>query len=169
MFRTLTAAVVALGLALGGVAATPAEAQSRSGNRDLQRLLGGVATVIILGAAYDHLRDKRKDKSRIETRHARSPQYYEPTRRYDPDHRRNYRRDDRHDSRRDSRIVPAQCLRQVDTRGGTQRFFAARCLERTMANANRLPQQCAIQVPGDRGNRWGYAPRCLRDYGWRRG
>jgi hypothetical protein len=149
MTRPFLSGLLAATLALTSLGTAPAYA----GNDDLKRILGGVATVIILGATYDHLRDKNRREQPATRRH--DPQ---------PDHR------DRHDRDRHARIVPEQCLRTAETRQGTVRYFARPCLRQTMRNVNALPNACAFEVR-ERHNRpiTGYAPRCLRDYGWRRG
>lgn len=148
MTRTLMSAMLAATLALAPVGAAPAHA----GNNDLNRILGGVAAVIILGATYDHLRDRR-NRDKPAARPDRDDRHPD---RYRPDH--------------SSRIVPEQCLRTSKTRHGTERYFAEPCLRRAMRNVNRLPQACAFEVRGRKGRSViGYAPRCLRDYGWRSG
>ncbi|WP_108483698.1 hypothetical protein [Oceaniglobus ichthyenteri] len=136
MTRRLIAAVVSVGIALGTLAPAPAQA----GNRDLEKLLGGIATVVILGATYDHFRDKRKRRKQT---HAERP--------------------------RNHKIVPSQCLRILQTRNGTRRIFTNRCLQRNMTNVHRLPQECWVRVRTDEGPRQGYGARCLNKRGWQHG
>ncbi|WP_226780156.1 hypothetical protein [Oceaniglobus trochenteri] len=141
MSRPLIATILSAALALSTLGAAPAQAD----NDNLKRLLGGVATVIILGATYDHFRDKRQREAEAER----------------PDYR----------PRPEVKIVPSECLRRTETRHGTERYFAKRCLQRKMRHANRLPAACEIRVGGGHKNRRdnGYSPRCLHSYGWRRG
>jgi len=147
MTRTFVSALLAATLALTSLGAAPAHA----GNDDLKRILGGVATVIILGATYDHLRDRNRRVQPVTRDHVR------------PGHGGSYRPD------RHTQIVPEQCLRTTETRQGTMRYFARPCLRHTMRNVNALPEACAFEVRGHGRPIIGYAPRCLRDYGWRRG
>lgn len=153
MPRTFAAAMLSATLALTTMgSAAPAHAN----NDDLKRILGGVAAVVILGATIDNLRDRNRRAD-------------PPVARHDPKPLRDRHHDKRYDRRHDSRIVPSQCLRSVDSRHGPRQYFARPCLRRTMSDAHRLPQACAITVQRQRGPIIGYAPRCLRDYGWRRG
>ena len=68
------------------------------------------------------------------------------------------------------RLVPAECLRTIETRrGDTVRMFPRRCMERNYAHVNRLPSRCEITVRNARGHlRHGWTPRCLRQAGFRR-
>jgi len=148
MTRALMSAILAATLALTSVGAAPAHA----GNDNLKRILGGVATVIILGATYDHLRD-RKNRDQPATHHGHGNR---PAGAYKPD--------------RHAKTVPSQCLRTSESRQGTLRYFAKPCLQQTMRNVNKLPQACAFEVRARKGRSvTGYAPRCLRDHGWRNG
>lgn len=142
MIRTLLASALSVALVLGVLAPRPAQANSD----DLKKILGGIATVIILGATYDHLRDRGKRHEEPQRRPGRG-----------------------HGYKAHGGVVPSHCLREVETRHGGYRFLGKRCLERSMRAAHRLPQSCQIRVQGRNGHRIGYGPGCLRDHGWRLG
>lgn len=74
----------------------------------------------------------------------------------------------RHIPRR-HRILPSECLVEVDARRGPDvTMFGRRCLERNYRFAARLPEACLVTVENRRGReRVGYTPRCLVRRGFR--
>lgn len=67
------------------------------------------------------------------------------------------------------RVLPADCRRDVVTRGGgTVRMFTTGCLSNSYRSMNRLPDHCYIAVRNRNGQqRAGYRAPCLRDAGFR--
>ncbi|MBI1417032.1 MAG: hypothetical protein GC146_07410 [Limimaricola sp.] len=136
MKKTLLAGVAAASLALSGLSATPAFADSGTQARNLIIGLGALA---IIGAAIN---DSRSHAAPAPARPA-------PTR---PD--------------RFSRALPAQCLDRVDTRHGVVRLFDPSCLRANYAGARHLPDNCMEVVRGRYGRERGYDPQCLAAAGY---
>lgn len=64
-------------------------------------------------------------------------------------------------------VIPAQCLRRIETRRGeTVRMFGRRCMQNNFRGFNRLPERCEVSVRTDNGRRNGFRPRCLRNAGF---
>ncbi|AGI70055.1 hypothetical protein OAN307_c47090 [Octadecabacter antarcticus 307] len=70
---------------------------------------------------------------------------------------------------RNWQVLPADCLRSIDTRrGNTVRMFTQRCLTNNYRFTNRLPQACHVRVRTENGQRrQGYRARCMRNAGFR--
>jgi hypothetical protein len=70
---------------------------------------------------------------------------------------------------RNWRVLPAECLRSIDTRrGNSVQMFAQRCLTNNYNFTNRLPQECHVRVRTENGQRrQGYRARCMRNAGFR--
>ncbi len=65
-------------------------------------------------------------------------------------------------------VIPAQCLRRIETRRGeTVRLFGRRCMQNNYRGFDRLPERCEVTVRTDNGRRNGFRPRCLRQAGFR--
>lgn len=149
MLKSLIASVTALSLAT----ATPAAAQGLD-REDVGKLLIGLAAVAVIGAAIEENRDNRES----------TPAH----------HNNGWGGIDRNNSwsgidrnnNNNRRVLPHDCLRQVETRFGTQRMFGRRCLERNYRHANSLPDRCEVRVFAENGPRNGYDPRCLRQQGY---
>ena len=155
MFKPLIAGITALSLTF----ATTAPLQAQSINReDVGKLLIGLAAVAVIGAAIEENRDRTRSTP-VHDNHRSS----EIT--------RNNSWSDLgrpQQTNRDARLVlPSACLRNVDTRFGTQRMFGKRCLERNYRHASRLPERCAVRLYTNDGPRSGFDPLCLRDQGFR--
>ena len=142
MKRQIISALIATSVALGALAPAPAIA----GNDDLKRLLGGIATVVILGATIDHLRDKRQ-RPNTAAHVVRRPHKTTPP----------------------AKIVPAACFRRIYNRKGSHHIYGNQCLNQHMRNVNRLPNVCSIRLRTKDGLRNGFSAPCLRNHGWRRG
>lgn len=153
MFKTLTAGLMALSLTFTSVA--PAQANGLSEDDIGKLLLGLVATAAIASAIKNNRDD---DRGRVAV--PQKPRIAAPV--HQP----------RHQPRGHDRFssvpapLPAQCLRILQTRHGTQRIFGERCLSRNYAEAYRLPASCGIRFNTDRGLRSGYDARCLRQNGY---
>ena len=155
MFKPLIAGITALSLTLA--TATPTQASGLD-QENVGKLLIGLAAVAAIGIAIENNRDDDDRRTTTVT----------PTQRV---HDRNYNwadlnrpRSRGHDRRAD---LPRDCLRNVETRFGTQRLLGRRCLQRNYAQFNRLPNRCAVRVFSDNGPRNGFDPRCLREQGYR--
>lgn len=64
-------------------------------------------------------------------------------------------------------VLPAQCLRRVETDRGVRSLAGERCLERNGARISRLPERCEVRVRTNRGLRDAYRQRCLEKAGFR--
>lgn len=145
MHRSFIAALVTATLFITSFAAAPA----RADNRDLARVLAGIAALAVIGKAIsDRNDDDRVAKTAPVTRHRNIAPRPLP------------RRAARH-------ALPVNCERRLRTRDGNlRRMFGARCLERHYQYANDLPRSCARQVELGRDRRWAYGARCLRKNGF---
>lgn len=137
MTRRLVAPLLAAAIALTPMAATPARADD-----DIAKALLGA--LVLYGIAESIDSKNRKDDRRIERRH---------------DDRRGWQGAHR------GRIIPAQCIRTVESRRGTGRFVPERCLRRT--GVRYLPDRCAVSISGPRQQRDVYALQCLQRAGYR--
>ncbi|RVT83170.1 hypothetical protein DXV76_13010 [Rhodobacteraceae bacterium CCMM004] len=146
MSRILVICLTAAALAWAPVGAGPA----RAADDDLAKILGGLAILGIVGKVLND-REDRKRAAQADT----------------VDRDRHYR-DDRWKDR-DSharRTLPRECLHILDTERGLRRVYGKRCLQRTMANAHRLPRHCERWVYAYGRERPAYGARCLRQAGW---
>ncbi len=156
MSRKFIAVIIASSIALTTLTASP----SFAGSRDRDKALLGIAGFILLGTAIadannrDH-QDRgivQPHKPRDVRPHVRDPQVIHP--RPLPHRVSRY-------------VLPSHCLRKVHTRQGNVRFLGRRCLQNNYRAVNRLPQQCSVRVKTRGKVRNGFAPRCLRLFGYR--
>ena len=146
MHRHFIAFIVAASVAIAGLAASAAPA--RADSEDIAKALAGIAALVIIGKAIE----KQKDREHVSRKQTYPQSYPQP-------------RPLPHDVRR--KLLPAECLFDVRTRHGHQRFFGARCLQNNYRHASSLPRACTVQIPARNGWRYGYDPRCLRQSGYR--
>ncbi len=138
MFKTLTAGITALSLAIPHSA-------SAAQNNDMGKLIAGLAAVVIIGAAIDA------------TSRQTAPVVGEPR----PSERNT-------DRVRGNRVepLPSQCRIQIPGRHGETEIYGQRCMNRNYSRADRLPEVCSIRVQGEYRDRRGYSPDCLRQFGY---
>ena len=156
--KRILAAALAIALGLLPVSAQPARAQETD---QLLGLLVGIGALYAIGRALSDHGD-------------RAPAAL-PPRTVTPDPVRpigerawpHGPKGDRGHKERFAKVVPSECFRAVETRYGTVRGFPRHCVERTMRNAHRLPDQCLTRVRTERGPREVYRAGCLRSEGWR--
>jgi hypothetical protein len=115
---------------------------ARADVEDVAKVLGGLALLYAIGRAVE---------SNAETRRA-------------PAHPPKVGH-----SIRSRNVIPAQCFREVVSRGEIRRGYGARCMQNNVRRAGALPPQCIRQVETRRGVQNLYAPRCLERNGWVRG
>lgn len=154
MLKPLIAGITALSLTLATT--TPARANGFD-REDVGKLLIGIAAIAALNAAVES--NRREDRAAepaapAQHRTHRDNSWSDLSRDRQRDHARNGN-------------LPRECLRSVETRFGTQRLFARRCLERNYARVNRLPERCAVRIYTTNGPRSGFDPHCLREQGFR--
>lgn len=145
MHRRFIALIVGAAIAVTALSAAPARADSD----DIARFIAGIAALAIIGAAIE---DARDDPAPVVRRQV-NPRHYSVAPRPVP-------------PRVSRKVLPGECLRNVRTRDGEARVFTQRCLNNNYRHASQLPRACARQFRTDRGVRWGYRPRCLRDRGY---
>ncbi|SIO48384.1 hypothetical protein SAMN05444722_2530 [Rhodovulum sp. ES.010] len=134
MTRRFLIALIAGALALTPVGAAPARADD-----DLAKALLGAAALFVIVKEIEDNRKDRKKAQRVE------------------------RFGGRHAHRRPApRVIPARCIRRVETPNGWGRVAVERCLNR--AGVRGLPRRCEIAL---RGPRDGYGLRCLARAGYR--
>ena len=157
MFKPLIAGITALSLTLS--TAAPAQAQGVN-SEDVGKLLVGLATIAVIGAAIENNRESRPNRS--------TPVHDTPSWSGINSNSGWSDLNRRHsDTRQARRILPHACLRTVDTRFGQHRIFGRRCLEHNYRHVNRLPDRCAVRLYTNDGPRRGYDPLCLREQGYR--
>lgn len=158
MSRKFIASILAASIAVTGLSAVPAKADSD----DLVRFLAGATALVIIGKALD-------DKDH----HRPAPQpTVRPGRAYDDDRAYFDRRHDPRSTRdwdhRSNRFsLPAQCRRVFWTPDGNQRYLARGCLRRNYEYAHRLPKHCKIAFFENNKRKKGYSISCLKDNGYR--
>ena len=150
MFKPLIAGLTALSLTFATV--TPATAGGLD-QEDVGKIIIGIAAIAALNAAIENSRDgsDRSVQTQVHDRHNTWSDLARPRSRHsDP-----------------RRVLPSECLRQVETRFGTQRIFGQRCLARNYRHASRLPDRCEVRLYTTNGPLSGFDPFCLRDEGFR--
>lgn len=138
MHRQFIALILSLALAITGLSAVPARADG-----DTARLLAGLAALAFIGAAIQQKRDRRV----VTQNHSLQPR---------PLPQQIGRKD-----------LPQQCLRSRSVNGYQRNLFGARCLQKNYAFNRSLPNACRLGYWERGRNRTGYAPRCLRERGYR--
>lgn len=155
MHRKFIAAIVAVSVAITALSASSAVA----GNKDLSRFLAGIAGLAIIGAVI-HDQNKRKKTARHVARSAHNPVPHHDARpRHQPKPKPL-------PSRVARKLLPAQCLRDFETRHGDVRMFGNRCLNNNFKYVDQLPQYCFREVRTPQGLRRGYGDYCLRNKGY---
>jgi hypothetical protein len=136
IFRTLTAAGLALGLAMGAVttSATPA----RANNDEAVAIIGGLIALYAIGQAI-----KKNDGSA-------NAGIVHPLPRHRPR----------------ELVAPARCFIEGRDAGGYFRGYVRRCMQNNAAYPHLLPQQCLRRVETHRGPRMIFGGRCLAQNGW---
>ena len=155
MFKSLITGMTALSLTLAS--ATPVAANGFD-REDVGKLLFGLAAIAVLNQAIENRSDRDE---RTETRDQQRETVNHNNRSWSDLNRPRGNLNSRHAR------LPRACLRDVETRFGTQRMFARGCLERTYARFDRLPERCAVRVYTRNGPRSGFDPLCLREHGYR--
>ncbi|MDJ0823518.1 MAG: hypothetical protein QNJ09_17140 [Paracoccaceae bacterium] len=159
MSRKFIAGVLALSCSITLWSAAPARADS---GEDIARIVGTVATIYIIG----RLIEEATDGDRRVTVHTGNRGYVNAHGRGRDGYYRGGGRHDRYGRRPHRPAIPTQCLRRVH--GHNTLFVApARCLQRHMRQAHRLPQVCKMRARFSHGIRSVYSVRCLRHRGFR--
>jgi hypothetical protein len=141
--RTLTAAGLALSIAIGtvGASATPA----RANNEDAVAIIGGLIALYAIGQALQN--DNRNVTVTRNYGHRPPPQAHVP-------------------QRPRQLVAPARCFIEGSDRNGYFRGYVRRCMENNVRRVDLLPQQCLRRVETQRGPRMIYGGRCLAQNGW---
>ncbi len=136
--RTLTAALLALGLGLGGVTASATPA--RANNDEVVAIIGGLIALYAIGQAIQN-QNRSENRGRASTHRPHRPQPL---------------------------VAPARCFIEGQDRNGYYRGYVRRCMQNNVARPAALPQQCLRRVETHRGPRMIYRGRCLAQNGWQR-
>lgn len=139
MKRPLIASLLSVTIAFSSVAATPV----RAGNdEDLLKILLGIATIAIIADAANDRRDQSQQTNGGQ----------------DWNH---------HAIPARQRVLPAQCVVEVDARRGRDvTMLGRRCMERNYRWVNRLAERCEMTVEARRHDRRGFSIHCLRRAGY---
>ena len=138
MIRKFFAITLSASLALSTLTVTPARA-----DRDVAKVLGGVAALLLLNEALNNRND-----GRVVTR---------STTNRGVTVRRN--------NRRVVKVAPQHCLRNQWTHRGQRQVYGARCLADNAQFAP--PQECLRRANTNGGPRRFFTSACLRNHGWR--
>src|SRR6056297_2093875 len=143
--RTLTAAGLALSLAIGavGASATPA----RANNDDAVAIIGGLIALYAIGQAIQN--NNRNVTVQRNYGHRPSGGWAQPG---------------QHRPRQ--LVAPARCFIQGRDNNGGYRGYVRRCMQNNVARPALLPQNCLRRVETQRGPRMIYGGRCLAQNGW---
>jgi hypothetical protein len=142
--RTLTAAGLAVSLALGAVAATATPA--RANNDQAVAIIGSLIALYAIGQAVRN-NDGRANAQALQGHRPHQPQTHRP-------HRPR------------QLVAPARCFIEGRDRGGYFRGYVRNCMQNNAARPDLLPQNCLRRVDTQRGPRMIYAGRCLAQNGW---
>ncbi|KUP95009.1 hypothetical protein [Tritonibacter horizontis] len=143
--RKFIALILATSVAVAGVSAAPARADSQ----DVGKIIAGLAVLGLIGAAiHDHNKDRHRPPHVTPKPQPKpKPKPLPPSvRRYD---------------------LPAQCLRTVRAWGQDRSVLGARCLRHTYRHASDLPDACFVQLDNRHQQVRGYNPVCLQRRGYR--
>ncbi len=149
LHRKFIVTILALSVAITGLNATPARADSE----DIAKILAGVAVLGIIGAAINDRKHDNRDHPHVDPIPEPHP-YPRPlpprVRRYD---------------------LPSQCLTTVRSNGRDRNLVGMHCLRNNYRYVNELPRRCYMELDTryntKRGYRAGYRPECLREHGYR--
>jgi hypothetical protein len=142
--RTLTAAGLALSLAIGavGASATPA----RANNDDAARIIGGLIALYALGQVIQNSNGTTTVTRNLG--HRPSGGWAQPN---------------QHRPRQ--LVAPARCFIQGRDNNGVYRGYVRRCMQNNASRPAALPQNCLRRVETQRGPRMIYGGRCLANNG----
>lgn len=138
--RTLTAAGIALSIAITAVGASAT--QARADNGDAARIIGGLIALYAIGQAIQHHND---NNSRVSRNYVHRP--------HQPNNQRRL-------------VAPARCFIEGRDQNGFYRGYLRRCTQNNVARPAALPQNCLRRVETQRGTRLIYGGRCLARNGW---
>jgi hypothetical protein len=143
--RTLTAAGLALSIAIGaiGASATPA----RANNDDAARIIGGLIALYALGQVIQNSNGNVTVTRQFGHRPA---QGFAPPRQHRPR----------------QLVAPARCFIEGRDSNGFYRGYVRRCMQNNASRPALLPQNCLRRVQTQRGERLIYGGRCLANNGW---
>ncbi|MBD3679841.1 MAG: hypothetical protein HUJ27_15755 [Rhodobacteraceae bacterium] len=150
-YKIMTAAILATALAVGGLNARPAKA-------DTDDAVRAIGALVLLGTLAAVASEKR-DAPAVTLTHSDRYRYDERPR-YQPRYRH---------APRARGIVPADCIRRVEFRGQRMNYVAQRCIERRGEGAANLPRQCRDTLRIGDNRRHLYRVPCLRHNGFRIG
>ncbi|MEE4187789.1 MAG: hypothetical protein V2I76_04995 [Roseobacter sp.] len=160
MSRRFITTVIAAALTITALGQTPARA-----DEDLARLLAAVVGVAIVGKVISDRIEDNDQKKRV-TQHD-SNNGLGPVRAVRPQARAFSRVEPRPLPRRVNRfLLPGDCLRSFQAHDGRYRVFGDRCLQRSYAFSDSLPQACKVKFRAGNQKRQGYDARCLRRSGY---
>lgn len=162
MHRKFIALIIALSMAVTGLSAVPARADTQG----VVAALAGIAAFAMIGAAI-HNSQNRPDPVVIQPQ---TPTYgYTPNNPKPPHNPHHPHRPTPPRPQASQFDLPAQCLRDMRSFSGQQLYFGNHCLQSNYRHVNSLPRSCQIQYwDGQiRANRGGYSASCLRSRGYR--
>lgn len=145
MHRKFIALIVATAVAVTTLSAAPA----RADEREIAKILAGLAALAFIGVAIEHNRDRDQP---ITSHIGRTPPRPVKPRPVPPQVSKFQ--------------LPNHCLHKYSVNNGQRRLFGKRCLSNNYRHTASLPYACQFQFRDGRETRTGYEPRCLRERGY---
>lgn len=147
------AGLVALSIAISGASALPA----RASDEDVAKIIGGLATLFIVGKAIENSKSKSKPKAKTE-------RYESPKRSGHTFPSRGVGRF----GRTNAFDVPNSCVMSVQGKHHRIQTVAVEsCVMRERRSAVPLPRACETKVRTDRARFDAYDVGCLNNFGYR--
>lgn len=174
MTRILTASVLAVSIAFGGITAAPAQA----GNKEIGRIIVGAAAIALIAKAVNDNKNRRKAVDENNSRlvaSTKTPHYHAPKL---PVHKPHppkpqlvnlpvYQPPVYQQPVAFKGFLPSEC--QFDVRRGekSRSVYSKLCLSELMVRAELVPEVCEDRVTSSNGRRSQvYDSICLQDRGY---
>jgi len=157
MTKRIITAIMAAAIAFTSFTAAPVQAADRG---EIARFVLGAGALAIIA---NELSKNNGRNGHVVTRHYNNNHYQKPyynNNVYKPHHKDVYK------PKRQNKVVPSACLRVNQSGHGPRRYFSQYCLQKYMHNVNRLPGGCTAKIWTNRGARYVYGAKCLRNNGW---
>lgn len=155
--KKLFTALIAGSIAIAGMTATPARADSE----DVAKVIVGIAALSIIAKALDN-----DDRGYVHRTRPYPDQDY-----YDRKHDKRYKPRPVHKHpgkvHKARKNLPANCVRRHETHRGRLVFLGRQCLKNNYRHFSSLPNSCKVQSNTYKGMRYGYQISCLRHKGYR--
>ncbi len=152
MHRKFIALIIATAIAITGISASQARAA------DARNILGGLASLAIIGAAVHHYQDEKREEEKARRHKHKKKQAKKKAQKHPVRPLPN--RVARYD-------IPQRCLRTFNAYSSTRPLLGPNCLKKHYKHADSLPHQCKVGFWNGKKVKRAYEPACLRQNGYR--